>query len=131
MKKFVARTLLSSSFQMSALGRFARRFIRATDGIYAYSPRFKLDMQVLDRPHYAWCMMKAGELARALGHQRISAIEFGVAGGNGLAFMCDYAKDVKSVTGVEVECYGFDTGTGMPPPEGARDPALLVSGIAV
>lgn len=121
MKRFFARLLLSPSFQMSLMGGLTRRLISATDGVYGYSPRFKLQMQVVDRPHYAWCMMKAAELARALGHDRVSAIEFGVAGGNGLAFMCDYAKDVKAATGVEVECYGFDTGTGMPPPEGVRD----------
>jgi hypothetical protein len=121
MKKFLSRTLLSPGFQMSVLGGLARSFVRATDGLYSYSPRFKLGLQVSDRPHYAWCVMKAAELARALGHERVSAIEFGVAGGNGLAFMCDYVKDVKLATGVEVECYGFDTGTGMPSPEGARD----------
>lgn len=98
-----------------------RGLVRATDGIYPYSPQFKLDMQVVRRPHYAWCMVKAAELGRLLGHDRISAIEFGVAGGNGLAFMCEYASEVKRITGVTVDCYGFDTGEGMPPPEGARD----------
>lgn len=121
MKRLLSQVLLSPEFQASIWGNVARGLIRRTDKIYRYSPQFKLDMQVVDRPNYAWCMMKAAELAQALGHSRVSAIEFGVAGGNGLKFMCDYAKDVKAVTGVEVECYGFDTGIGMPPPEGARD----------
>jgi hypothetical protein len=99
-----------------------RNLVRATDKkVYAFSPQFKLQMQAVDRPHYAWCMMKAAELARLLGHDRVSAIEFGVAGGNGLAFMCDYAAEVRKATGVTVECYGFDTGKGMPRPEGPRD----------
>jgi len=66
-------------------------------------------------------MLRAAELAKRLGHDRVSALEFGVAGGNGLAFMADYAVEVKKATGVTVECYGFDTGQGMPPPEGPRD----------
>ncbi|MDM9628350.1 hypothetical protein QTL95_20860 [Rhizobium sp. S152] len=112
---------MSTEFQSSWLGSLSRAAVRATDGLYSYSPQFKLAMQVIERPHYAWCMTRAAELGRALGHKRISAIEFGVAGGNGLAFMCDYAKEVKRMTGVEVVCYGFDTGEGMPAPEGIVD----------
>lgn len=120
-KRKIGAALLSTEVQTSWMGAALRRLVKATDKVYGYSPQFKLDMQVVDRPHYAWCMMRAAELGRALGHSRISAIEFGVAGGNGLAFMCDYAVEVKKVTGVEVVCYGFDTGAGMPPPEGAAD----------
>jgi hypothetical protein len=35
--------------------------------------------------------------------------------------MCDFAREVEALTGVAVECYGFDTGLGMPPPRGAKD----------
>lgn len=121
LKHTVGRALLSSEVQTSWMGTFLRAMVRKTDGLYKYSPEFKLSMQAIDRPHYAWCMVRAAELGRALGHDRISAIEFGVAGGNGLAFMCEYAQEVKKITGVEVVCYGFDTGEGMPPPEGAAD----------
>ena len=120
-KSQIGRAILSSEVQTSWMGALLRSVVRATDGIYKYSPQFKLAMQVVERPHYAWCMMRAAELGKALGHKRVSAIEFGVAGGNGLAFMCDYAKVVRDLTGVEVVCYGFDTGEGMPPPEGAAD----------
>lgn len=121
MKRTIGRIILSPAFQRSLLGAATRSLVRATDSIYQYSPQFKLDMQVLERGHYAYCMMRAADLAKRLGHDRVSAIEFGVAGGNGLAFMCDFAKEVKEATGVQVECYGFDTGAGMPPPEGSRD----------
>lgn len=121
LKQKLGRIILSSEVQSSWLGAGLRSVVKATDGLYGYSPEFKLAMQVVERPHYAWCMLRAAELARALGHKKVSAIEFGVAGGNGLAFMVDYAKDVKKVTGVEVECYGFDTGEGMPDPEGSAD----------
>ncbi len=66
-------------------------------------------------------MLQAAKLARKLGHQRISSIEFGVAGGNGLIAMEYHAEAVKAETGVEVAVYGFDTGKGMPPPQDYRD----------
>ena len=121
MKKMLGRMLLSKEVQLSILGVMLRRFVRATDGFMTYSPQFRLDTQAIDRPHYAYCMLAAADLARRLGRAEISAIEFGVAGGNGLKFMCDFAEEVRRVTGVTVTCFGFDTGKGMPPPEGEKD----------
>jgi len=66
-------------------------------------------------------MLHAATLARKLGHQRISSIEFGVAGGNGLVAMERHAETVRAKTGVEVVIYGFDTGQGMPQPQDYRD----------
>lgn len=122
MKKQISKIISAPQYQNSLLGSATRWLIRVTDrSVYSYSPHFKLMMQVPERPHYSWCMLKAAELAKRLGHDRMSALEFGVAGGNGLTFMAEYAKEVKKATGVTVECYGFDTGKGMPPPEGAKD----------
>jgi hypothetical protein len=68
-------------------------------------------------------------LAAKLGHSRISAIEFGVAGGNGLIALESHARFVKKETNVDVTIFGFDTGTGMPPPCDYRDmPYLWQSG---
>jgi len=120
-KQAIGRVLLSKEFQLSMWGVILRRFIRATNGAIRYSPQFLLDTQAIERPHYAYCMLSAAVLAKRLGHASISAIEFGVAGGNGLQFMCAFADDVKAATGVSVECYGFDTGKGMPPPDGEKD----------
>src|SRR5438270_12829026 len=36
------------------------------------------------RPNYLWCVLHAADVARNLGVARISALELGVAGGNGL-----------------------------------------------
>lgn len=83
--------------------------------------RLKLDFGMIERPHYGHCMLHAAMLARKLGHPRISAIEFGVAGGNGLVAMERHAEAVRAETGVEVAVYGFDTGKGMPAPEDYRD----------
>lgn len=121
MKKLISELLYMREFRNSLLGALARWLIRRTSGWMNYSIDFQVDMLAVERPHYAWCMLNAARLAKLLGHKRISAIEFGVAGGNGLAYMCDFARDVKRVTGVEIDCYGFDTGEGMPEPEGAYD----------
>ena len=121
MKRMIGRMVLSQEFQLSIAGALLRQFVRATHGTFGYSPEFRLDTQAIERPHYAYCMMRAAELAKMLGLSRISAIEIGVAGGNGLKFMCDFAKEVETATGVAVDCYGFDTGAGMPPPEGSKD----------
>jgi len=85
------------------------------------SYRRMLDYGMIERAYYGHCMLHAAMLARKLGHRRISSIEFGVAGGNGLVAMERHAEAVQAETGVEVAVYGFDTGKGMPPPQDYRD----------
>lgn len=121
MKTLVGRVLLSREFQNSVWAGVIRRFIRATSSVYSYSPSFLTDIQAVERPHYAYCLLNAADLARRLGIARISALEFGVAGGNGLAFLSDFGRAVERLTGVAIDCYGFDTGEGMPDPAGAKD----------
>jgi hypothetical protein len=121
MKDRIGRAILSPQFQNSLLGSAARTLVRKTRSIYPYSGEFLTDFNAIERPHYAYCMLGAARLARRLGIGRISAIEFGVAGGNGLKFMCDFAKEVESATGVRVDCIGFDSGNGMPEPKGRED----------
>lgn len=120
-KSAISRVLLSDEFQGSVFAPATRRLIRRTSGWKQYNPWFLLDTGAIERPHYAYCMLHAAELARSLGLTRISAIEFGVAGGNGIAFMANFARQVERVTGVAVDVYGFDTGVGMPEPEGEKD----------
>lgn len=66
------------------------------------------------RPHYAQCIWQAANEAKMLGIKKISAIEFGVAGGNGLIILETYAKEVARLLNIEIEVYGFDTGCGLP-----------------
>ncbi|HKT17952.1 MAG TPA: hypothetical protein VJR47_07925 [Stellaceae bacterium] len=87
--------------------------------------RAKLNHAAIERPHYGHCLLQAAQLAAKLGHPRVSAIEFGVAGGNGLLALELHAQHVKKETGVDVAIYGFDTGTGMPPPRDYRDMPYL------
>lgn len=73
------------------------------------------------RPNYTWALLHAGHLAKSLGVSRISAIEFGVAGGNGLVALEQAADLVEEKIGVKVDVFGFDTGAGLPPPKDYRD----------
>jgi hypothetical protein len=73
------------------------------------------------RPNYAFGLLTAAWIAAGHGIDEISAIELGVAGGTGLIAMERYSKHVKDLLGVKINCYGFDTGSGMPPAVDQRD----------
>jgi hypothetical protein len=73
------------------------------------------------RPSYTWGLLHSAHLAKALGIDRISAIEFGVAGGNGLVSLEKIAEEVEKALGVGIDIYGFDTGVGLPKPDDYRD----------
>ena len=73
------------------------------------------------RPNYTWGLLQAAYLGKMLNLDRISAIEFGVAGGNGLVSLERIAPEVEKLLGVIVEVYGFDTGEGLPIPGDYRD----------
>jgi hypothetical protein len=73
------------------------------------------------RPHYTWGVLQAAYLARALGMPRVSVIEFGVAGGNGLVALEEAAEKIEGFLGVGIDVYGFDTGIGLPPSHDYRD----------
>jgi hypothetical protein len=81
----------------------------------------KLNYGTIEKPAYGYSVYQAAQLARTLGYPCISAIEFGVAGGNGLVALERHATQVEQETGVAVSVYGFDTGAGMPPPTDYRD----------
>lgn len=72
-------------------------------------------------PHYLWGTMCAALLARGLGHRRVTVIEFGVAGGNGLVELERVARWTQDRSGVVIDVAGFDTGTGLPRPQDYRD----------
>lgn len=82
--------------------------------------RLEAEGRVL-RPNYTWSMLHVGNIARTLGYEAFSAVEFGVAGGNGLVAMEAAAEAVEELLGPRVEVHGFDTGTGLPPPVDHRD----------
>ncbi len=81
----------------------------------------KLRYDALPRANYAYGTYYAALQARALNIPKISTIEFGVAGGSGLVELENIAFEVEKETGVVVDVYGFDTGSGMPQPKDYRD----------
>src|SRR3979490_2955462 len=76
---------------------------------------------IWDRPHYAYGVNFAANLAKNLGLKAISVIEFGVAGGRGLLALEDAAERIGNHYGVDIRIWGFDAAVGMPRPADYRD----------
>ena len=106
-------------------GGVLRALRRVTSGIAAMA--FARDygrlitLNAVERPHYGYIVLRAADLARRLGLDRISVLEFGVAGGRGLVNLEQHAERISALTSVRIEVYGFDTGRGLPPPKDYRD----------
>ena len=73
------------------------------------------------RPHYVWGGVQSLNLAKALGISRVSLIEFGVAGGNGLTALEAMADTLEPAFGMHIDIYGFDAAGGMPKAKDYRD----------
>jgi hypothetical protein len=79
------------------------------------------------RANYTWSLLHSARIARTLGVDRIAAVEFGVAGGNGLVALDVAAGAVESLLGVGVDVYGLDAGGGIPAPRDRRDAPYLIA----
>ncbi|HWF24803.1 MAG TPA: hypothetical protein VG275_05120 [Solirubrobacteraceae bacterium] len=107
-------------------GRSGRRPLPpATTDVTATFP-WCLEQGVDTRPHYLWGTLLAVRIAAALGLPSVAAVEFGVAGGNGLLALERAAAAAAELSGVEVEVWGFDIGSGMPAPVDPRDAPWLI-----
>lgn len=90
---------------------------------------FRVALDGVKRPNYAYALLYAAKQARNLGIHEISAIEFGVASGNGLIELEKIAVEVTKITKVNIDLFGFDMGTGLPTPSDYRDlPYVFKSG---
>jgi hypothetical protein len=78
-------------------------------------------------PYYSFGLASACKEAKALGLKRISALEFGVAGGKGLMALARAAQHCRKEFGIQVEVLGFDSGLGMPYDQGFQDAPYLWS----
>lgn len=76
---------------------------------------------VFSRPHYAYGVYYAADLAKRLGLPSISVIELGVAGGRGLLALESIANVIGDELEVTIHVAGFDSGRGMPDPVDYRD----------
>ena len=76
---------------------------------------------LIDRPNYAYGMLRAADTAKYFGYNKITVCEFGVASGYGLTNMIELAETITQETGVEFRIVGFDTGEGLPEVAGYQD----------
>ncbi len=91
--------------------------------------RSRVAFDLVLRHHHAYGVLAAADQARTLGIDRLALLEFGVGSGTGLLNMAHVAAQVTACSGVEFDIYGFDTGSGLPPPESYRDhPELFQAG---
>lgn len=78
-------------------------------------------VEIFPYMYYAWCLWQAAAEARRNGFDRFSAIEFGVASGNGLLACQWHARAISQIFGLDIEVYGFDSGQGLPESRDPRD----------
>lgn len=83
--------------------------------------RLRSSLGLVNRPQYGYCMWHAARLATRLGHPKISVLEFGVAGGNGLVAIERHAAQIERLLPIRFEIFGFDRGEGLPEPRDYRD----------
>jgi hypothetical protein len=96
----------------------ARRLIKRFS-LFSYENRLAID--AIDRAHYGFCIFQAAKLASLLKYPKISVVEFGCGGGNGLLDAEMHIREVMKTFPVSIELYGFDVGSGLPPPRDYRD----------
>ncbi|MFO7932722.1 MAG: hypothetical protein R6U78_01465 [Bacteroidales bacterium] len=80
-----------------------------------------LNKENISRGNYVWGALCGTDLAANLNLEKISFLEFGVAGGNGLVELENIAIELEKIYDFEIEVYGFDTGTGLTKPQDYRD----------
>ena len=95
------------------------------DNTYAWlRPSFqklRQDPMCASRPAYIWGCLQGAALGKVLGMERVSVLEFGVAGGRGLLTLEHIAERVEEMIHIGIEVYGFDTGYGLPKSQDYRD----------
>ena len=127
--------MLNPKRPVRAAIRFARAWLAEKEvepEIDCGSPPFSFDnancffkklvrQRKLRRPNYLWGALQGMNLAKVLGIPKVSFVEFGVAGGNGLTALESIAENLSTVFNVEVAIHGFDALAGMPKAVDARD----------
>jgi len=78
-------------------------------------------VQTSNFPQYAYGILQAASLAKSLKLSSITAVELGVAGGNGLLELERLSKAIGAERQVDIKSVGFDLGSGMPEPVDYRD----------
>tara|TARA_Y100001970_G_C14218835_1_gene851326 strand:- start:1042 stop:1875 length:834 start_codon:yes stop_codon:yes gene_type:complete len=82
------------------------------------------------RPHYETILLESVLEAKKIGYTKVSIIELGVAGGNGIIALENYKKKIQKITNVEINICGFDFGEGLPDSDNKYDlPFFWISGL--
>ena len=76
---------------------------------------------------YAWGVVRGIVTAKALEMPRVSLVEFGVAGGNGLVAIERMAVRLEEYCGIGIDVHGFDMSTGLPAPTSKYDLPYMYS----
>jgi hypothetical protein len=101
--------------------RYPPAVLEARSQAAAGGLRERVRYDLVPRPHHAFGLLTAADVARFAGVGRITAAELGVAEGDGLRNLAELAAEVTAETGVQIDVVGFDSGAGLPPPADARD----------
>jgi hypothetical protein len=124
---------LGRSLQRAGAVEEARRAYQQSESQHSIRPTVKgkpgqllsyqerLDLAVMPKASYAYLLFRGASLAKRLGIPRITAVELGVAGGNGLLAMERHAATTEKMTGIGIDVFGFDTGKGLVAPKDTRD----------
>ncbi len=111
-------TLIELFLHPRPVRAIVRRLLRLSE-LGSYELRLKVG--AVDRAPYGYCVYNAAVLAKRLGYERISVLEFGVAGGNGLINLEHHARQTSEALSMDIDIYGFDIGKGLPEPLDYRD----------
>jgi hypothetical protein len=113
--------LIEAIYRAARIAPLRRRLAKLISKYELGDYAFRLSIGAVDRPHYAHILFNAAQLAVKLGYPKMSALEYGVAGGNGLVSLERHAAEIEKLLPIEIEIYGFDSGKGLPPPKDYRD----------
>lgn len=111
--------ILGKIFRPEPLRIILTRKLVRTFNLLSY--RDRLAIGAVERWTYAYCIFQAARLASLLKYPRISILEFGCGGGNGLVAAEKHIAEVQKLFDVKLELYGFDMGSGLPTPRDYRD----------
>ena len=85
--------------------KIKKRLKRLIDKKKIGSFEFRMKINALERMHYAYICYNAAKLAKKLNYDRISVIEYGVAGGRGLLILEEYAEEIKKLLNINIDVY--------------------------
>lgn len=86
-----------------------------------FGKRLRANEIQLGRKHYAQYLALGVWQAIACGYDKVAAAEIGVYRGDGLLDLCKAAEHFRNQLGIEINVYGFDNTTGLPPSMGYKD----------